>query len=76
MEIKLNGYNLNDTSVKTNEIQFDTAPPIEVQQLDIAGSDGSKFVASRYGTKIIKILGYITYFNWLCIKVFESVYLI
>lgn len=60
MEIKLNGYNLNDTSVKTNEIQFDTAPPIEVQQLDIAGSDGSKFVASRYGTKIIKILGYIT----------------
>lgn len=60
MEIKLNGYNLNDTSVKTNEIQFDTAPPIEVHQLDIAGSDGSKFVASRYGTKIIKILGYIT----------------
>jgi hypothetical protein len=60
MEIKLNGYNLNDTSVKTNEIQFDTAPPIEVQQLDIAGSDGSKFVTSRYGTKIIKILGYIT----------------
>jgi len=60
MEIKLNAYNLNSSTVKTNEIQFDTAPPIEVQQLDIAGSDGSKFVASRYGTKVIKILGYIT----------------
>jgi len=60
MELKLNGLNLNSGFYLTEEIVFDSSPPIEFSDFSFASEDGAKFISSRYTPKTLTIRGRIT----------------
>jgi hypothetical protein len=57
--ILLNSQDINSGNIITKTIQHDSAPPIAINELEIARSDGVKLISSNYTPKTIEIEGHI-----------------
>jgi len=57
--ITYNSFSLQDSTYNTNDIKRYTIPDKKIQTFPLSYRDNAKVVSSFYGTKIIKLSGYV-----------------